>query len=391
MTKYYVALLYVLFSLQTLSLYSVGNVNLKIYHVTIAIIALVAFPRLVVDRRLRELYGYLVIMLSWGLIGYIFYDVSYLYLNYIFCLVLVLTWSSIVRRAQYEEVISGLQWGALMIAIFTCVNLYLNIDGIRAAHVMEAITGARASMSFLLYGGGINLEASWIALASAFFLRNGRVFLFYILLSFTIDYALTSRAGFIATALILFIWVFRELRGRDLAKNAKVIKSGLILSCALVAASLIVIFADFILSGSIFQRFANIGNEPGSLGRLNMWVHVWDAIVAQPIWGYGLGNAVVGISTVGFVGGDGNVHNYIFQHLIEVGVVGLIAWLVLSVSILRQKDRPEMRVYFAVFFIISLIQFRGAEVMLYFVFASLLVSRLTINDGSYFSKSFSRG
>lgn len=375
MHKYYVTVLYILFSVQTFSLYDVGDAGLKIYHLVIAALAITVVGSVRINSRLSGVCLYLLLVLSWGLLGYMFSGVNFLYLNYIFCLITVVTVGSLFGKTEHNEIVKGLQLGAVLILIFTGVNLYLNMDSIREAHNLEVITGARASMPFLLYGGGVNLEASWIALAAAFFLRQRKSFILYIILSYVVSQALSSRAGFIATTLVLLIWLVKEFAATGGNKRLRLLRAGSILTVSICVLSLLAIYSDHLSNVNIVQRFMNVGNEPGSQGRLNMWGYIWDAFVAHPIWGYGLGNAIVAIESVGFVGADGNVHNYIFQHLLEVGLIGLGAWLALSVSIIKNKAKPELQAYFAVFFVVSLVQFRGAEVLLYFVITVLLCSQ----------------
>ncbi|MNR16137.1 hypothetical protein D3C85_1327120 [compost metagenome] len=106
-----------------------------------------------------------------------------------------------------------------------------------------------------------------------------------------------------------------------------------------------------------------------------MWHYVPDAFMANPFFGLGAGNAIRSIQLQGFTGTDGNVHNYLIHHLLEFGIPGLTLWLILSKRVICIKNKPELRAYFIVFFILSLIQFRGAEHVMYFVISILILAK----------------
>ena len=365
-----ISALYITLSIQTLSLISFGGADLKIYHIAIAILALLSARKLVISKSLLPIYAYLIYILLISLPGYLLTPPSSLYINYIVCIVLCVSINSFSGKLDYEQTIVALQHAALAIAVFTAFNSFLNMDTIRAAQAMEASTGARPEFSFMLYGGGVNLEASWIALAGAFFLKNRKLMITYLALSLFIDYCMLSRAGFIATmAVFLFFTAFEVRQAKR--KHAHLI--ALFTFAGLAIPTII----NKLSNTALFQRFANIGNEPGSVGRLNMWQYFTDAFLQHPFLGHGAGNAITAIQQVGFTGLDGNIHNYILHNLLEFGILGLALWLWLALFIIRIKHKPELTAYFVTFSILSLIQFRGAEPLLYFIITILITSKLS--------------
>ncbi|MNO88362.1 O-Antigen ligase [compost metagenome] len=338
------------------------------FHIAILGLAVYALRKPKASTRLYPIYFYLLFIIVFSLVGYLTLAPDQLYLNYIFCLVLCISLNSIFHDIDYRKTLNALQCASACIAIFSAINIYLNMDEVRMAQSAELTSGARPAINFLLYGGGINLEASWTALAAAFFLNERFKFIAFIFLSFFIDYCLLSRSGFMATSIILLLWAHQhfKLTGRN------------IVFFIMATIALLVILAStqaFLSNIVIFERFANIGNEPGSLGRLAMWHYVPDAFMANPFFGLGAGNAIRSIQLQGFTGTDGNVHNYLIHHLLEFGIPGLTLWLILSKRVICIKNKPELRAYFIVFFILSLIQFRGAEHVMYFVISILILAK----------------
>jgi O-antigen ligase len=69
---------------------------------------------------------------------------------------------------------------------------------------------------------------------------------------------------------------------------------------------------------------------------------------------------------------EDNLHNQYVQQLVESGVQGLAAFLLLAGLAWRRmfvsRLRDPMLVYVGVYFLLALLQFRGTEAILWFVY-----------------------
>ncbi|MEM5433786.1 O-antigen ligase family protein [Paraburkholderia diazotrophica] len=365
-----IGILYILLSLQNLTLVPIGENGFKAFHVGIIMLFLVALTRLGKTSDMAVIYRYLTFVICVSLIDYIGEPVDPLIANYVLCYVLALSVNSLYAEAEYETTLKSLRWGAVVILAISATNVLLHFSEVRTVQSIDANQGVRPELPYLVYAGGANLEASWIALAGAFFVRERRLGLLYVLASIFIDYSFISRSGFIATVLVGTVWFYHNVRSKKLwvlAATITVIAAGTMNDASLT-------------SFALFDRFSNVGSEPGSLGRLLMWAYIPDAFLKHPFFGYGAGNAINSIRDLGFNGLENNVHNYFFHNVLEFGPLGLILWLLLLLGVMRIRAKPELRTYCGSFLLLSMIEFRGAEPLLYFVLSILIIGKLTNDD-----------
>jgi len=217
------------------------------------------------------------------------------------------------------------------------------------------------------FGGGPNLEATWVAMAGVF-LIGSRLFLPYMAGSALVCAAYASRSGFIVVALVVAASVVGTLfRG-----GANVRK--LLLPIAIAGISIGGVSVARGVDGAdyIAQRFQSIGDDPGSTGRLTLWMGGAQVFQAHP-FGVGLGNAVPQLErAIGASVTEDNLHNQYLQHLVETGVQGFIAYLLLVGFAVRRlfasRLRDPMLLYVGIYFLLAMLQFRGAEALLWFVY-----------------------
>ena len=217
------------------------------------------------------------------------------------------------------------------------------------------------------YGGGPNLEATWVAMAGVF-LIGSRLFVPYMAGSALICAAYASRSAFIVVALVVAASVVRSfLLGGASAKKLllPLVIAGISVGGMAVARG--VDGADYIA-----QRFESIGEDPGSMGRLTLWTGGVQVFQMHP-FGVGLGNAVPQLERViGASVTEDNLHNQYLQHLVETGVQGFVAYLLLVGFAVRRlfvsRLRDPLLLYVGVYFLLAMLQFRGAEALLWFVY-----------------------
>jgi O-antigen ligase len=122
----------------------------------------------------------------------------------------------------------------------------------------------------------------------------------------------------------------------------------------------------------VAQRFATIGDEPGSMGRLTLWRGGLAVFTEFPL-GVGAGNAVPMLRRVlGVDVPEDNLHNMYLQHAVETGIPGLVALLVLGAAVARRVVRSRFRdpllIFVAVYFAAGVIQFTGVDAAFWLIY-----------------------
>ena len=115
-------------------------------------------------------------------------------------------------------------------------------------------------------------------------------------------------------------------------------------------------------------------------GRKAMWEQFPEAMAESNYLGYGAGNAMYGLEKVsGIDFSEQNVHNYYLQVMLEFGLLGLPLYLILVFHLLKRihwaKMADPLAMILLCYFISSLIQFRGAESMIWLYMGVFLVQQ----------------
>ncbi len=107
------------------------------------------------------------------------------------------------------------------------------------------------------------------------------------------------------------------------------------------------------------DRFHSIFDMAANSDRLGIWSAVWSLVVEHPILGYGMGVDLAKhylLKVIDFYG----AHNAELEILFHTGLVGLMAWLWLFVSVLRvARQKGGWVLAFPVFFLV-VYQFGGS-------------------------------
>jgi O-antigen ligase len=135
----------------------------------------------------------------------------------------------------------------------------------------------------------------------------------------------------------------------------------------------------------VAQRFATIGEEPGSLGRITLWRGGLTVFAENPL-GVGIGNAVPALKrTLGVDVIEDNLHNIYLQHAVETGLPGLVALIAFGVMIARRVVRSRFQdhllLFVAGYLVAGLIQFTGVDAMLWLVYGLQSGSTIGAVDG----------
>ena len=255
------------------------------------------------------------------------------------------------------QVLSGLRIAALAVLALVFLKNYFFADALRA---YLASPEAHPELPWL-FGGGPNLEASWLVIGGALFLGTP-LFWPYWFLAVGIAALYASRA---ALALALALAGFAVLASRY--RLVALVALGL---AAVLGLGLVLWLNPYVLA-----RFTQIGEDPGSLGRLDLWASAWQAFLAWPL-GYGAGNAIHAANLYAFSPRpEDNVHNYYLQVLLDFGLVGLLAWFGVLFAWLRRFRGDPLGTYLGLYFVGALVQFRGADPLFWFVLGLYLGGR----------------
>jgi putative inorganic carbon (HCO3(-)) transporter len=357
---------FLLLNYQTVTVFGTleSPASVKPYHLfAIAIIPLVLIRRRLPIPHPLILLFFLIVTVS-SIIAYPFTQFNSLLINYAFAFYtfyLALAFGRVISRKSQLAIVRS---ASLVVFGGVLIKLLLHWDAVQ--RFFSSPFGHPILPFF--YGGGPNLEATWVALSSAFFLGH-RLFYPITLLSLLLSALYSSRVAFIVS-LIFLLYPLIPHPGRTLMRSVP-----LGLSLALALAALFILISD----SYILERFASIGSDPGSLGRLRIWTRLDEALLANP-FGHGAGNGIIaieGVTNTGFW--ETNVHNYFAQVFLDFGIVGLFVYLVMLGGLLWKEFAEGFRspfgAYLIAFSIAGLVQFRGAEPIAWFV-AGLYVSTI---------------
>jgi O-antigen ligase len=217
--------------------------------------------------------------------------------------------------------------------------------------------GGRPNILFYSAGGN-NLEVTWLALSSVFFLRR---FTFYPVTAncFLTSVMYLSRVGVLVTGVAA---AYRSIRVRPALT---------LLILGVMGPLLAIVFASTVnwRASEMLDRFVSIGDkeEYGSQSRMDLWIAAIDLVRHNP-WGYGIGTGMEAVkNTMQETVHQNNVHNIFLQIALDCGVQSLLCFLYLMFDIARRwYNRGASNPYgtFVLLFLLpSLIEFTGQEAL----------------------------
>lgn len=343
-----------------------GGPALKLYHVLFAALGLLLAARARVIRWRTEMVLYFGVVALTTLVAYMRFGPRPIVANTLFAAYAATVGATLGAMAGRDVALRALRCTALVVLAAVLAKGALHLPEIVA--FLAAPNGHPTLPTF--YGGGPNLEATWVAMAGVFFVGS-RLFLPYSLASAAISVAYASRVGLIVVAMVL---VAAALRAVMASGGVRRLGRGWLVGLALGALCASALAAARGVEGAdyVAQRFQSIGDDPGSVGRLVLWEGGLRVFAAHP-FGVGQGNAVPMIEReLGASLPEDNLHNQYLQHLVETGVQGLLVYLAFAVLAWRRavagRCRDPLLVYVAIYFVVALVQFRGAEALLWFVY-----------------------
>lgn len=343
--------------------------KVKLYHVLfVGLLAFILVRGAVVRWRGEVLLYFLVTSLT-GVAAYFFFGARPLLVNLLFCGYTVVIGAMLGLVLGKERALAAVRFTAatLLVAVL--------IKGVLYFRVFVAFFAAPFNHPQIpfFYGGGPNLEATWVALAGALFVGT-RLFLPYSITSLAIAVLYASRAGVVVAFLVLGGGGLYYLFSLKLTPAVRVLIIGtLCAGVAVLLGSLVMSTHDAPVAAYMVDRFSSIGDEPGSVSRLHLWAGGIQVFQRYPL-GVGQGNAVLEIEhELGTNLPEDNLHNLFLQHLVESGIQGLLVYLILCgmtiVRLVRSRFRDPLLLYACAYMVVGSIQFRGAEAIFWFIYS----------------------
>lgn len=355
--------------LQNVTLVALSGAGLKLFHLTTGALGLYWLYHLRLNLNLLAPLALLTLWFALGVGLSVVYGLSGLLINYFFILVLGLVAATHPGEISPEAFRRGLFLLAVPVFLYVLGNIVLNFREVIQAQSYNVRYGGRPLIPYMLFSGGWNIEASYLAMLTALFIRQRRFWGFFFI-AFLVAVAYLSRTAFVL--MVLLLGVRAVLWARQRVSLATLLLA-VPLVLLLLGAGVLALASSLELS--IIERFRLIGSEPGSLGRLNILAYVVPGLLDSHFLGYGPGNTVDYLRALGLVMKEDNVHNYFLQVLFDFGLGGLFCFLVFILYfLLNPHILLEFKVFFGLYLVGALVQFRGAEPLVWGVlFCAFLV------------------
>ena len=353
----------------------------KAYHALLVLAGLGILARGKIVRPRAEMLLYFGVMVVSTLLTYLIYEPRVAGVKLLIALYAALVGTSVGYVANRRMVLRACRVAGVVFAIAVTVKNVTHVPAFIA--YLARPVGHPDVLS--LSGGGLNLEATWLAL-SAFFMIGTVLFVPVTLLAVASSALYASRVGILIAvmavcAAIAHAWGMGRVTApyrRPSATNRAGVYVRRIATLALVGMSIGVVVAVMRAARQygdatyVAERFSSIGEDPGSVGRLVLWRGGLRVFEENPL-GVGAGNAVPTLRRVlGVDVPEDNLHNMYLQHAVETGIPGLAALLLFAAMIarrvVRSRFRDQLLLFVAAYLVAGLVQFSGVDVMFWLAY-----------------------
>lgn len=352
----------------------------KAYHALLVLAGLGILARGRIARPRAELLLYFGVVIASTLLAYLIYEPRVAGVKLLIALYAALVGSSLGFVADRRVVLRACRVAGVAFVIAVTMKNILNIPAF-IAYLARPLGHPDVPS---LAGGGLNIEATWLALAS-FFMIGTVLFVPVALVAAASSALYASRAGVVVAAMavcaaLAHAWASRgvvPLANRATASRTRTYvrrAAALVVACASIGVLTVIVRAarKYGEATYVAERFGTIGEEPGSLGRLTLWRGGLRVFEENPL-GVGAGNAVPTLRRVlGVDVPEDNLHNIYLQHAVETGIPGLAALLVFAVMVarrvVRSRFRDQLLMFVAAYLVAGLIQFTGVDVMFWLAY-----------------------
>ena len=340
---------------------SIGSISFKWYHIFSLLFIPVLFGScgcsLTIPPKIVCFYFLLIFSISLLMIPS--YGSGNPLIAYFWGAFMIVTICSIGKYVKTDAMISVFQKAAIFFLAMVWIKNFIHKEVFIIFFINPSVHPSVPTFS----QGGVNLEATWVALFGFFFMsKKGYIYLF---ISSFLSVLYTSRVGMILNFLY-FCWLTYHLYLKNGIFNFK-----RILQVSFIVSIIAAFFFTSPLASTILNRIAESGDaeEAGSRGRIAMWINFPEAFMNNMI-GYGAGNAMGAIESVsGMSFVEVNIHNTYMQNALDFGILGLLIYVIIVLSFLFKEKKLMFANPFAGvllgYIAASLIQFGGSENLLF--------------------------
>jgi O-antigen ligase len=352
----------------------------KAYHALLVLAGLGVLARGKIARPRAEMLLYFGVTIASTLLAYLIYEPRVAGIKLLIALYAALLGTSLGHIANRRIVLRACRVAGVAFAIAVTIKNVTHVPAFIA--YLARPFGHPDVLS--LAGGGLNIEASWLALSS-FFMIGTVLFVPVTLLAAATSALYASRAGVVIAVLAIFAAVAHAWgTGRTNAPSdrrptsrthiyVRRIAALLLVGTSAGAVTMIVRAArQYGDATYVAQRFSAIGDDPGSLGRLTLWRGGLRVFEENPL-GVGAGNAAPTLRRLlGVDVPEDNLHNIYLQHAVESGIPGLAALLVFAAMIARRvvrlRFRDQLLLFVAAYLVAGMIQFAGVDAIFWLAY-----------------------
>lgn len=360
-------ILFVVFSLMP-TLCTVGDRTFKILYLIFAVFLIQILKKEKAIIPNRTLCMFLIFSLFVSMCSAIRWGVSRYFFNYIFGFLVLILISSLYQsysRNEWLDILQIVWWIALVCVVINDIKQYDRF-------VYYFAVGLPHPYIDTLITGGPNLEATWMVILSVCFFDNRKRWIPYgISLGIALLYG--SRTGLILAACVFIIFFLGKM-SNDTKKKILMRRSFLIAFVGIAFVGVMITNGQYILS--VIERFTNIGDEPGSLGRLAMWEYFVPVLQKYPL-GVGLGNSIDALETISPLKyTENNMHCLYMQMFVDCGVIGGIFYLAIWGTFIKKEfkniTQNSLCSILFLYAIAALMEFGGGESMFFCVLGIFL-------------------
>lgn len=369
----------------------------KLYHAALMLAGVLLLARQRIARPRTELLLYFAVTGAATLVAYMVFEPRVAGLKLLIALYIALVAGSVGRVATAPVVIRACRLASVAFLVLVTVKNVWHLPAFVA--YLANPSGHPDVPSFA--GGGLNLEATWLALSSIFLIGTV-LFVPYVLAAAATSALYASRAGVMiacvaACAALAYVWGTRRasrppasrrmhpdshsarLESAVVARRVgpgpvgrRILAVSIALGAIGAGIAAAVVASEYGDAAYVARRFATIGDEPGSLGRLTLWRGGLRVFAEYPL-GVGAGNAVPMLRRVlGVDVPEDNLHNIYLQHAVETGLPGVVVLLVVAVMVGRRlvtaRFRDQLLLFVAAYLVAGTIQFTGTDALLWLVY-----------------------
>lgn len=358
--------------IQNIKFYETGISSIRPFHIfsIIFVLFMIGCKRFILPNRIILLYIIYAIVISlahipkWGL------DAQCI--KYLFGTFILLIFCSVGTDLTLDDWTKVFTSAATILLIAVYINYVLNFNAI-ISFFRNPWSGHPHIETVM--GGGVNLEATWIAIFGFVFYKSRMKFP-YLILSVLLSSTYASRVGLMANIMCILWFFIPYIKKRNLL-NYLII--GMLFLVIVLVLNYIGIF------DVIINRFTNIGSDSdgGSVGRLGMWEYVSETIYRYPL-GCGLGNCINALSKVAgrtFV--NSSLHNVFLQNFIDLGLIGGCFYIIIIIGFIFKEFKslfknPFVAMLFS-YIICSMLEFAGCETILFCILGIYLCLNMRTN------------